>query len=79
MPSLRRDWGDYRVNPRKVSRGPVREGVWKCGDCMGQFTVTAGTVFHGSKIPLSQWLMGIYLRGDSANGWDLLISQLGFW
>lgn len=57
--------GHYRVKARKGSRSPVREGVWKCSDCRKQFTVTVGTVFHGSKMPLSKWLMAIYLMGDS--------------
>jgi transposase-like protein len=59
--------GHYRVNPRKGSRRPVRQGVWKCRDCRKQFTVTVGTVFQGSKIPLSKWVTAIYLMGDSAN------------
>ncbi len=58
----------YRVNPRKGSRRPVRQGVWKCRDCRKQFTVTVGTVFQGSKIPLSKWVTAIYLMGDSAKG-----------
>jgi len=60
--------GHYRVNPRKGSRGPVRQGVWKCRDYRKQFTVTVGTVFQGSKIPLSKWVTAIYLMGDSAKG-----------
>ncbi len=58
--------GHYRVNPRKGSRRPVRQGVWKCRDCRRQFTVTVGTVFHGSKIPLSKWVTAIYLMSASA-------------
>ncbi len=58
----------YRVNPRRGSRRPVRQGVWKCRDCRKQFTVTVGTVFQGSKIPLSKWMTAIYLMGDSAKG-----------
>ncbi|MCZ6449451.1 MAG: IS1595 family transposase [Deltaproteobacteria bacterium] len=57
--------GHYRVNPRKGSRSPVRPGVWKCRDCRRQFTVTVGTIFQGSKIPLSKWLTAIYLMGAS--------------
>ncbi len=53
--------GHYRVNPRRGSKRPVRQGVWKCRDCRKQFTVTVGTVFHGSKIPLSKWVTAIYL------------------
>ncbi len=56
----------YRVRPRRGSRSPVRDGVWKCRDCRKQFTVTVGTVFQGSKIPLSKWVTAIYLMGDSA-------------
>ncbi len=58
----------YRVMPQKGSRNPVREGVWKCRDCRKQFTVTVGTVFQGSKIPLSKWVTAIHLMGDSAKG-----------
>lgn len=57
--------GHYRVNPKKGSRSPVRPGVWKCRDCRKQFTVTVGTVFQGSKIPLNKWVTAIYLMGDS--------------
>ncbi len=57
--------GHYRVNPRKGSKRPVRQGVWKCRDCRRQFTVTVGTVFQGSKIPLSKWVTAIYLMNDS--------------
>jgi len=60
--------GHYRVKPRKGSKRPVRPGVWKCRDCRRQFTVTVGTVFQGSKIPLSKWVTAIYLMADSANG-----------
>ncbi len=52
--------GHYRVKPRRGSRRPVRPGVWKCKDCRKQFSVTVGTVFHGSKIPLGKWLIAIY-------------------
>ena len=66
--------GHYRVVPKKGSRSPVREGVWKCRDCRKQFTVTVGTVFQGSKIPLSKWVTAIYLMGHSAK--DLNVYQL---
>ncbi len=59
--------GHYRLIPKKGSNSPVRQGVWKCRDCRKQFTVTVGTVFQGSKIPLSKWVTAIYLMGDPAN------------
>ena len=60
--------GHYRVKPRMGSRRPVRPGVWKCKDCRKQFSVTVGTVFHGSKIPLGKWLIAIYFILSSDKG-----------
>jgi transposase-like protein len=58
--------GPFRVKARKGSRRPVREGVWKCRDCRKQFRVTVGTLFQGSKIPLSKWMTAIHLMAGSA-------------
>lgn len=33
-----------------------------------QFSVTAGTVFHDSHLPLTKWFMAIYLMGESRKG-----------
>jgi transposase-like protein len=33
-----------------------RPGVYQCNSCREQFTVTVGTVFERSKIPLNTWL-----------------------
>lgn len=45
-----------------------RPGVWKCHMCREQFTVTVGTVFERSKIPLSKWLQAVYLLCSSKKG-----------
>lgn len=45
-----------------------RPGVWKCHACREQFTVTVGTVFERSKIPLSKWLQAVYLLCTSKKG-----------
>lgn len=45
-----------------------RPGLWKCKDCREQFSVTVGTVFERSKIPLSKWLMAVYLLCSSKKG-----------
>lgn len=34
-----------------------REGLYQCNNCREQFTVTVGTVFERSKIPLNKWLL----------------------
>lgn len=45
-----------------------RPGLWKCKDCRKQFSVTVGTVFERSKIPLSKWLLAAYLLCSSKKG-----------
>ena len=45
-----------------------RKGVWKCHDCREQFTVTVGTVFERSKIPLNIWLQAVHFLCSSKKG-----------
>lgn len=45
-----------------------RPGLWKCSACREQFSVTVGTVFERSKIPLSKWLLAAYLLCSSKKG-----------
>jgi transposase-like protein len=45
-----------------------RAGVWKCGDCREQFTVTVGTIMHRSHIPLSKWVMAFHMMCSSKKG-----------
>lgn len=58
----------YALKPRKDSKRPVRRGVYKCKDCRAQFTVTVGTIFHRSHIPLHKWLLAIYMMCSSKKG-----------
>jgi len=58
----------YRLKARPDSKSPVRVGVWKCGGCRKQFTVTKGTIFEDSHIPLNTWLMAIHLICASKKG-----------
>ena len=46
----------------------VRPGVWFCNGCRKQFTVTVGTVFERSKIPLHKWLLANHLLSASKKG-----------
>jgi len=43
----------------------VRPGVYFCGACRRQFTVTVGTVLERSHVPLSKWLMALSLLCSS--------------
>ncbi len=46
----------------------TRPGLRKCGACRKQFTVTVGTVFESSHVPLSKWLQAAYLLCSSKKG-----------
>jgi transposase-like protein len=58
----------YRLEPKPGAKTPVRKGVWKCGGCRKQFTVTIGTIFEDSHIPLNKWLFAIHLLCASKKG-----------
>jgi transposase-like protein len=45
-----------------------RAGLVQCNDCRQQYTVTVGTVFERSKIPLNQWLLCNHLLCASKKG-----------
>jgi len=45
-----------------------RPGLFQCNACRQQFTVTVGTVFERSKIPLGKWLMATFLLVASKKG-----------
>ncbi len=46
----------------------ARPGLYKCKDCRKQFTVTVGTVFERSKVPLNKWLLATHLITSSKKG-----------
>lgn len=55
--------------PKKgEKRKGARPGLWFCGDCREQFTVTVGTVFERSKIPLHKWVLATELLCASKKG-----------
>ena len=72
LESLR--WPDGPICPHcgSVKAWPIRTraGLYKCGEyqCGKQFTVTVGTVFERSKVPLNKWLMAVYLMCSSKKG-----------
>ena len=45
-----------------------RPGLYFCGDCRSQFSVTVGTVFERSKIPLHKWVLATHLMCSSKKG-----------
>ena len=61
-----------KLNKTKTDEGkkphPQRPGLYYCNNCKGQFTVTVGTVFEKSKVPLTKWLLGFHLMASSKKG-----------
>jgi transposase-like protein len=52
----------------KVDGKSARPGLYYCGECKRQFTVTIGTIFERSKVPLSKWWLAIHLMASSKKG-----------
>lgn len=52
----------------KLNGESHRPGLYFCGDCREQFTVTIGTVFERSKIPLHKWVLATHLLCSSKKG-----------
>ena len=72
-------WGGQPVCPHcggvdritKVKANPekrIRLGLWRCGQCKGQFTVKVGTVFEHARMPLHKMLQAVYLMSSSKKG-----------
>ena len=59
----------YRLTPKASGKNKVaRRGLWKCSQCRKQFTVTVGTIFEHSKVPMSKWLLAVHLMAASKKG-----------
>jgi transposase-like protein len=58
--------GAYRLTPKPGSK--TRKGLLKCRKCRKQFTVTVGTIFEDSHIPLRKWLLAVHLLCASKKG-----------
>src|SRR5256712_6948937 len=58
----------YTITPKAASDRPARKGLYKCGACRKQFTVTVNTIFEDSHIPIGKWLMAIFLLCSSKKG-----------
>src|SRR5512138_868407 len=70
-------WPDGPVCPQcgsvskdhyRLSGETHRAGLLKCKDCRSQFSVTVGTVFERSKIPLHKWVYAASLLASSKKG-----------
>jgi len=42
--------------------------LYQCGACQHQTSLTAGTLFHRSHLPLQKWFWAIYFMGSDKGG-----------
>src|SRR3990170_4787219 len=68
-------WPDGFVCPRCGGRDtwPMKGGLWLCGQCRHQTSVTAGTIFQDSHMPLTTWFRAMWYVTTQKNG----VSALG--
>ncbi len=65
-----------RSGERKTRTGATTyRRLWKCRHCHKQFSVLVGTIFESSKIPVSKWLLAMWLFNALKNGVSALELQ----
>ncbi|WP_147112186.1 IS1595 family transposase [Tateyamaria sp. syn59] len=57
---------DDRIHP--ITGKSARNGLYECGECSKQFTVTVGTVMHNSRLPLVKWIAAFYMICSDKKG-----------
>ena len=55
-------------NLKRLEGKSHRPGLFQCNSCRQHFTVTVGSVFERSKIPLTKWMLGFHLMASSKRG-----------
>lgn len=63
------------TNVCRLAGKTTRKGLLKCRDCKAQFTVTVGTIFEDSHIPLAKWVRAFHLMTTSKKGMSALQLQ----
>jgi transposase-like protein len=76
---FKRRWPDGFVCPacgkRRVAALKSRPRLHECLDCGRQTSVTAGTVMHRSRLPLTTWFWAAHLMTTHSNGMSSLQLQ----
>ena len=60
--------GSVDDNVTKMEGKAHRPGLYHCKGCQGQFSVTVGTVYERSHIPLHKWLFATHLLAAGKKG-----------
>lgn len=63
-------WPEGFICPRCGGRRawPMKRGLWLCAGCRHQASVTAGTIFQDTRLPLMLWLRAIWQVTSQKNG-----------
>lgn len=71
----------YKLESKPDTKNKMRPGLYKCArpDCRKTFTVTVGTIFEDSHIPLHKWLASVHLMCSSKKGMSALQLQRELW
>jgi transposase-like protein len=56
-----------KVTQTRRGKTHTRE-IFECASCLYQFSVTAGTVFHDSHLPLRTWFMVVAMMCEAQKG-----------
>jgi predicted RNA-binding Zn-ribbon protein involved in translation (DUF1610 family) len=74
-----RRWPDGFVCPACGSphawRLETKAWTWECADCGRQTSATAGTIMHGTHLPLRTWFLAAHLVATHSNGISALQLQ----
>jgi len=71
-------WPDGFICPRCGRRRAyelVNQRRWQCAGCRHQISLTAGTVLHRTRIPLTHWFWAAYLMTTDKRGVSALLVQ----
>ncbi len=56
-----------RCDSKRIARRKNR-AQFQCRSCRYDFSVTSGTIFHDSHLPLRKWFLAVYLIAESKKG-----------
>ena len=55
----------YTIKSKPGAKNKARAGLYCCAACRKTFTATVGTVMEDSHLPISKWLMAMFLIASS--------------
>ena len=60
---------------KRAWRLEAKPWTWECADCGRQTSATAGTIMHGTHLPLRTWFIAAHLVATHSNGISALQLQ----